>query len=49
MTFQLPLYNYTLKKLTGPKYSLPKGFVFPKWEGRIPISLPDNFEYYQEP
>ena len=30
-------------------YSLPKGFVFPKWEGRIPISLPENFEYYQEP
>ncbi|MEP6806835.1 MAG: DUF2931 family protein [Flavobacterium sp.] len=28
-------------------YSLPKGFVFPKWEGREPLKTPE-IEYWQE-
>lgn len=30
------------------KYSLPKGFVFPKWEGREPLTKPTDFEYWKE-
>ncbi|WP_456312382.1 DUF2931 family protein [Pseudomonas shirazensis] len=30
------------------KYSLPKGFVFPKWEGREPLTKPTDFDYWQE-
>jgi len=28
-------------------YSLPKGFVFPKWEGRVPLLFPE-IEFWQE-
>jgi hypothetical protein len=28
-------------------YSLPKGFVFPKWEGREPLKTPE-IDYWQE-
>ncbi|MNE73092.1 hypothetical protein D3C80_1690820 [compost metagenome] len=47
MTFQLGKYDDKLKKSLAPFYSLPKGFVFPKWEGREPLQTPD-FEYWQE-
>jgi len=47
MSFQLGVYNESLKKLMAPEYSLPKGFIFPKWEGREPLKTPD-FEYWQE-
>ena len=30
------------------KYSLPKGFVFPKWEGREPLTKPTDFDYWEE-
>jgi hypothetical protein len=47
MSFQLGVYNESLKKLMAPEYSLPKGFVFPKWEGREKIQFPE-LEYWQE-
>jgi len=37
-----------IKKYEVSKYSLPKGFVFPKWEGREPLTKPSDFEYWQE-
>ena len=46
--FRLAKLNVTTREFYVSKYSLPKGFVFPKWEGRVPIFLPKNFEYYQE-
>jgi hypothetical protein len=35
------------KKYEVSKYSLPKDFVFPKWEGREPIEFPE-LDYWQE-
>ncbi|WP_295094318.1 DUF2931 family protein [uncultured Flavobacterium sp.] len=47
MSFQLGVYNEQLKRLMAPEYSLPKDFVFPKWEGREPIVFPE-LDYWQE-
>ncbi|OXA83094.1 DUF2931 family protein [Flavobacterium hercynium] len=47
MTFQLEKYDGKTKR-TYPYYSLPKGFVFPKWEGREALTKPTDFEYWQE-
>ncbi|OXA94461.1 hypothetical protein B0A66_05225 [Flavobacterium hercynium] len=47
MTFQLEKYDGKTKR-TYPYYSLPKGFVFPKWEGRKALTKPTDFEYWQE-
>jgi len=35
------------KKYEVSKYSLPKHFVFPKWEGREPLEFPE-LDYWQE-
>ncbi|MGN7808714.1 DUF2931 family protein [Flavobacterium sp. 22076] len=35
------------KKYEVSKYSLPKDFIFPKWEGREPIEFPE-LDYWQE-
>lgn len=35
------------KKYEVSKYSLPKHFIFPKWEGREPIEFPE-LDYWQE-
>ncbi|MFH6937742.1 hypothetical protein, partial [Flavobacterium sp. FlaQc-30] len=47
MSFQLGVYNEHLKRLMAPEYSLPKDFVFPKWEGTEPIEFPE-LDYWQE-
>ncbi|MBP2615469.1 DUF2931 family protein [Chryseobacterium jejuense] len=48
MRFRLGRFNDEQKKLMSPKYTLPKGFVVPKWEGRIPLQKPTDLEYWQE-
>ena len=48
MRFRLGRFNDKQKKLMSPKYTLPKGFVVPKWEGRIPLKKPTDLEYWQE-
>ncbi|MGE8552691.1 MAG: DUF2931 family protein [Chryseobacterium jejuense] len=48
MRFRLGRFNDEQKKLMSPKYTLPKGFVVPKWEGRIPLKKPTDLEYWQE-
>ncbi|MBP2615470.1 DUF2931 family protein [Chryseobacterium jejuense] len=48
MRFRLGRFNDEQKKLMSPKYTLPKGFVVPKWEGRIPLQKPADLEYWQE-
>lgn len=35
------------RKYEVSKYSLPKDFIFPKWQGREPIMFPE-FDYWQE-
>ena len=47
ISFQLGVYNEHLKRLMAPGYSLPKDFVFPKWEGREPFEFPE-LDYWQE-
>ncbi|OCA79495.1 hypothetical protein BBH99_18770 [Chryseobacterium contaminans] len=44
MRFRLGRFNDEQKKLN----TLPKGFVVPKWEGRIPLQKPTELEYWQE-
>ncbi|WP_294328828.1 hypothetical protein, partial [uncultured Chryseobacterium sp.] len=48
MRFRLGRFDDKQKKLLSPKYTLPKGFVVPKWEGRIPLQKPTDLEYWQE-
>ena len=40
--------NDEMKSYIPGGYSLPKNFQFPKWEGRIPILKPTDFDYWQE-
>lgn len=47
MEFRLGRYDYEKQKLMFPKYSLPRNFKFPKWQGRVQYPKP-NFEYWQE-
>lgn len=35
------------KKYEVSKYSLPKDFIFPKWQGKEPIEFPE-LDYWQE-
>ncbi|UHO40066.1 DUF2931 family protein [Chryseobacterium capnotolerans] len=48
MRFRLGRFDDEQKKLLSPKYTLPKGFIVPKWEGRIPLQKPTDLEYWQE-
>lgn len=48
MRFRLGRFDDKQKKLLSPKYTLPKGFIVPKWEGRIPLQKPTDLEYWQE-
>jgi hypothetical protein len=47
MRFRAAKLNNTTRDFYVSKYSLPKGFVFPKWEGKQPPSLP-KLDYWQE-
>lgn len=48
MTFKLGRYDYKGEKQLSPEYILPKNFIFPKWEGREPLTKPTDFDYWQE-
>ncbi|OXA83093.1 DUF2931 family protein [Flavobacterium hercynium] len=48
MKFRAAKFNLEKKEYPVSKYSLPKGFVFPKWEGREALIKPTDFEYWQE-
>ncbi|OXA83095.1 hypothetical protein, partial [Flavobacterium hercynium] len=48
MKFRAAKFNLEKKEYPVSKYSLPKGFVFPKWEGRKALIKPTDFEYWQE-
>ncbi|MBP2615471.1 DUF2931 family protein [Chryseobacterium jejuense] len=48
MKFRLAKLNNETRKYEVSKYTLPKGFVVPKWEGRIPLEKPTDLEYWQE-
>ncbi len=48
MDFQLGLFNRSLKKLMAPKFSLPKNYRFPTWEGPPPLSDLTSIDYWQE-
>ncbi|MDC8099970.1 DUF2931 family protein [Chryseobacterium rhizosphaerae] len=48
MKFRLAKLNNETRKYDVSKYTLPKGFVVPKWEGRIPLQKPTDLEYWQE-
>ncbi|WP_316843479.1 DUF2931 family protein [Pedobacter psychrodurus] len=48
MKFRAPKLNNKTKAYSFSKYSLPKGYVFPKWEGRNTLTFP-KLDYWQEP
>lgn len=48
MKFRLAKLNIESREYDESKYSLPKGFVFPKWEGREKLTFPE-IEFWQEP
>lgn len=48
MRFRLSKLNIKTREFEVSKYSLPKKYIIPKWEGRVPIKVPTDFEYYQE-
>ncbi|GEN67809.1 DUF2931 family protein [Chryseobacterium rhizosphaerae] len=48
MKFRLAKLNNETRKYEISKYTFPKGFVVPKWEGRIPLQRPTDLEYWQE-
>lgn len=48
MRFRAAKLNLDSREFTVSKYSLPKDFVFPVWEGREPIVFP-ALDYWQEP
>ncbi|AZB11222.1 DUF2931 family protein [Chryseobacterium sp. G0162] len=48
MKFRLAKLNNETRKYDVSKYTLPKGFVVPKWEGRIPLQKPTDLQYWQE-
>lgn len=47
MKFRLAKFNFETKTFNVSKYSLPKGFVFPNWEGREKLTFPE-IDYWQE-
>ena len=47
MRFRLAKLDYVTRKYNVSKYSLPKDFVFPKWEGREKLTFPE-IDYWQE-
>ena len=48
MRFRAAKFDTISRKFLVSKYSLPKGFIFPKWEkGKEPLSKPD-VEFWQE-
>ena len=47
MKFRLAKFNFKTKTFNVSKYSLPKGFIFPKWEGREKLTSPE-IDYWQE-
>lgn len=47
MKFRLAKFNFETKTFNVSKYSLPKGFVFPNWEGREKLTFPE-LDYWQE-
>ena len=47
MKFRLAKLDYFTRKYNVSKYSVPKGFVFPKWEGREKLTFPE-IDYWQE-
>lgn len=48
MKFRAAKFNIKKNDFEVSKYSLPKGYVFPKWEGSEPLTKPTDFEYWQE-
>lgn len=48
MKFRAAKFNIKKNDFEVSKYSLPKDYVFPKWEGREPLTKPTDFEYWQE-
>lgn len=47
MKFRAAKFNLEKNDFELSQYSLPKNFVFPKWEGREPIVFPE-LDYWQE-
>ncbi|MFH6964650.1 DUF2931 family protein [Flavobacterium plurextorum] len=47
MRFRIAKFDTVSRKFLVSKYSLPKDFVFPKWEGREPIEF-QELDYWQE-
>lgn len=48
MRFRAAKFDTISRKFLVSKYSIPKGFVFPKWEkGKEPLKMPD-VDYWQE-
>ncbi|WDF65370.1 DUF2931 family protein [Flavobacterium sp. KACC 22763] len=47
MKFRASKFNLEKNDFEISQYSLPKDFVFPKWQGREPIQFPE-FDYWQE-
>ena len=47
MKFRAPKLNNETKKYEFSKYSLPKGYVVPKWQGRNNLTFP-KLDYWQE-
>jgi hypothetical protein len=48
MRFRAARLNIKTKDFYVSKYSLPKGFIFPKWQGRNMLTFP-KLDYWQEP
>jgi len=47
MRFRAPKLNNETRKYELSKYSLPKGYVFPQWQGRNKLTFP-KLDYWQE-
>ena len=47
MKFRAAKLNNETKKYDFSKYSLPKGYVFPKWQGRKNLTFP-KLDYWQD-
>jgi len=47
MKFRAPKLDNKTKTYSFSKYSLPKGYVFPKWQGRNNLNFP-KLDYWQE-
>ncbi len=47
MRFRAAKLDYVKRDYKVSKYSLPKNFAFPKWEGKVALVFPD-FDFWQE-